>query len=231
MSWAISVYTPQRAPLLTMLPSRRAASSLKLAGKSATTRKRYGSASSPACALYSSIDLELVAEVLLDDVLHVLGQVGQPLLDVRAVGPDARADQGLVVVGQVHEAGEVLAQPDRVDDREAHPPGRQRGQQPGHDRLQERDGLPRAPADRSDQQRAAMRKGQHGRHAKIARVVGREVAQLQDVSRPGASSRSRVCPKRTTGLKRFVGRHCCQAGSFQSSSTRGSRAAVRSRKA
>ncbi len=63
--------------------------------------------------------LELVAQVLLDHVLHVLGQVGQPLLDVGRLGPDAVGDQELVVVAQVHEGGEVLAQADRVDDGEA----------------------------------------------------------------------------------------------------------------
>ena len=63
--------------------------------------------------------LELLAQVDLDDVLHVLGQVGQTLLDVRRVGPDAAGDELLVVVGQVHEGREVLAQPHRIDDREA----------------------------------------------------------------------------------------------------------------
>jgi hypothetical protein len=47
----MSVYTPQRGPLLTMLARRWIDSSVKLAGKSAMTRKRYGSASSPACTL------------------------------------------------------------------------------------------------------------------------------------------------------------------------------------
>ena len=47
-------------------------------------------------------------------------QVGQSLLDVGRLGPDAAADKRLVVVGQVHEGGEVLAQADRVDDGEAH---------------------------------------------------------------------------------------------------------------
>ena len=64
--------------------------------------------------------LELVAQVLLDDVLHVLGQVGEPLLDLLRLGPDPAGDQHLVVVGQVHEGGEVLAQADGVDDREPH---------------------------------------------------------------------------------------------------------------
>ena len=63
--------------------------------------------------------LELVAQVLLDHVLHVLGEIGQPLLDVLRLGPDPVGDQKLVVIAQVHERGEVLAQADRVDDGEA----------------------------------------------------------------------------------------------------------------
>ena len=51
-----STNTPQRAPLATMLLMRCAAASEKLAGKLATTSTRYGSAISPAKALYSSIE-------------------------------------------------------------------------------------------------------------------------------------------------------------------------------
>ena len=52
------------------------------------------------------------------------------------LGPDAAGDELLVVVGQVHEGGEVLAQADRVDDREADLARRHRGEQPQHHRLQ-----------------------------------------------------------------------------------------------
>jgi len=100
---------------------------------------------------------ELVAEVLLDDVLHVVRQVGEPLLDVRAFRPDARVNQGLLVVGQVHEPGEVAAEADGIDDREAHTAGRQRGQQPGHDRLKQGDGFFPALLARLEQQRTTAR--------------------------------------------------------------------------
>ena len=56
VSTLISTNTPQRAPLATMLLMRCAAASEKLAGKLATTSTRYGSAISPAKALYSSIE-------------------------------------------------------------------------------------------------------------------------------------------------------------------------------
>ena len=48
--------TPQRAPLAAMLLMRCRAASEKLAGKLATTSTRYGSAISPAKALYSSME-------------------------------------------------------------------------------------------------------------------------------------------------------------------------------
>ena len=78
--------------------------------------------------------LELVAQVLLDHVLHVLGEIGQPLLDVLRLGPDPVGDQQLVVVAQVHEGGEVLAQADRIDDGEPHLARRNRGQVAQHQR-------------------------------------------------------------------------------------------------
>ena len=80
--------------------------------------------------------LELVAQILLDHVLHVLGQIGQPLLDVLRLGPDPVGDQQLVIVAQVHEGGEILAQADRIDDGEAHLARRHRGQVAQHQRLQ-----------------------------------------------------------------------------------------------
>ena len=64
--------------------------------------------------------LELVAEILLDHVFHVSGQVGEALLDVPLLGPDAAADHGLVVIGQMHEGSKILAQADRIEDREPH---------------------------------------------------------------------------------------------------------------
>ena len=79
----------------------------------------------------------LVAEILLNDDLHLLGDVAELLLDQRRFGPDAAGHQQLVVVGQVHEAGELLAEPEGVDDCE---PGLSRGNaggDPQHQRLHE----------------------------------------------------------------------------------------------
>ena len=76
--------------------------------------------------------LKLVAEVLLDDVLHVIGQVLQLLLDLDYLGPDPSAHQGLPIVAGVHESGEALAQARGIDQGEADPARRQRGKQPDH---------------------------------------------------------------------------------------------------
>ncbi len=59
-----------------------------------------------------------VAQIHLDDLLDVLAQLGEPLLDLVALRPDAAVDEAFLVVGEVHQAGEVLAEPDRVDDGE-----------------------------------------------------------------------------------------------------------------
>ena len=72
--------------------------------------------------------LKLIAQVFLDDVFHVAGQVGQTLIDLGRLGPDTAGNQGLVVIGQVHERGEIAPEPDRIDDGEAHLPRRQGGQ-------------------------------------------------------------------------------------------------------
>ena len=115
--------------------------------------------------------VELVAEVLLDHVLHVLGQVDEALLDVLGLGPDSRADEGLVVVGEVHEAGEVLAEPDRIEQGEPRPSRRQGRQQPQHHGVQRGDGPLAAVALRADQQRALLREGQHRRQGERGRDV------------------------------------------------------------
>src|SRR5262245_7800497 len=59
----------------------------------------------------------LVAQEALQDRLHLAGQIGEDVLDLLDLGPDTAVDEGWVLVPQVHEAGEVLAAADRIDDR------------------------------------------------------------------------------------------------------------------
>ena len=109
-----------------MLTSRRAASGVKFAGKLATTRTRYGSATSPACALYSSIVANSLRRYFwITFSMCSVRSASRCSICAGSVQMRLR-DELLVVVGQVHERGEVLAQADRVDDREPHLARRQR---------------------------------------------------------------------------------------------------------
>ncbi len=127
--------------------------------------------------------VEFVAEVLLDDVLHVAGQLGEAGLDVFGFGPDASADQGLFVIDQVHEAGEVFAQADWVKDRKPHLAGRERREQAQHNDAQGIDGRLAAGALRFEKQRAARGKRQQGRRGEGTRARIQKVGQLADAGR------------------------------------------------
>ena len=74
-----------------------------------------------------------VAEIHLDDLLHVLVQLRQLLLELGGLRPNAAVDLGLLVIGQVHEAGEILAQPDRIKNGEAQLARRMGRKQPEND--------------------------------------------------------------------------------------------------
>ena len=63
--------------------------------------------------------LVFVAQVHLDDFFHVLAQLRELFLHLVGLGPDAAVDVALFVIGQVHQAGEILAEPDRVKNGEA----------------------------------------------------------------------------------------------------------------
>ena len=55
-----------------------------------------------------------VAEIHLDDLFHVFVQLRQLFLELVGLCPDAAVDVALLVIGQVHEAGEILAEADRI---------------------------------------------------------------------------------------------------------------------
>ena len=96
--------------------------------------------------------LELIPQIFLDDRFHVLGQVGQLLVDLILAGPDAPADQRIVVVGQMHEPREILAQTDWIDNGEPHAAGGKAGEQSRHHHLQGTDGFGPAGLIGMDQQ-------------------------------------------------------------------------------
>ena len=86
-------------------------------------------------------------------------------------------DQGFVVVGQVHEGGEVLAQADRVDDGEPHLAGRQRREETQHQGLERlHRGRPARP-ERVQQQAAEAREGQKRRQHDRLRPAGERASQ------------------------------------------------------
>ena len=80
--------------------------------------------------------LVAIAQELLQHRLHVRGHVGQALVDVGRFRPDSAVDERFILVGQVHEGGEILAPADGIDDRAAQLARRQTGPGPQQQRFQ-----------------------------------------------------------------------------------------------
>src|SRR5207247_1449582 len=80
---------------------------------------------------------ELVAQVHLDDLFDVFAEFAKPLVDLLALGPDAAVDDALLVIGDMHEAGEVFAEADGVEDGKGDLPGR-RGREEAKDDVVDR---------------------------------------------------------------------------------------------
>ena len=117
----MSVKTPQRAPLAAML-CRRSRRGLAEARREIRDDEEVIFLRHAAGLLVVFGDRRvLVAQIHLDDLLDVLAELGEPLLDLVALRPDAAVDEALLVIAKVHEAGEILPEADRVDDREARP--------------------------------------------------------------------------------------------------------------
>ncbi len=68
--------------------------------------------------------LVLIPQIFLDHACYVIGQIGEALFDLYRLRPNLGIDELFIVIGQVHERGKVIAQPDRVDDGEADFPRR-----------------------------------------------------------------------------------------------------------
>jgi len=71
----------------------------------------------------------VVAQVHLGDFFDVFVQFGEAIFDLGGLGPDAAVDEAVFVVGQVHEAGEVLSEADGVEDGEGDAAGGRGGEQ------------------------------------------------------------------------------------------------------
>ena len=73
-----------------------------------------------------------VAEIELGNLLDMLVQLGEALLEVIRLRPDAAIDEAVFVIREVHEAGEALPEIERVEDSEHHAAGRRAREQPQH---------------------------------------------------------------------------------------------------
>ena len=116
-----------------------------------------------------------VAEVFLDHHLHLFGDVGEPLLDLLRLGPDAVGDEQFVVIGEMHEARELLAEPQGVDDREPTLPRRNAGGDAEHERVHHVGGRFLLVGRGLDQERCMLRKRHERRLGPGDRAEGVEL--------------------------------------------------------
>ena len=123
-----------------------------------------------------------VAEVFLDHQFHLLGDVGQALLDLLRLGPDSAGDEELVVIGQMHEAGEVLSQSERIDDREPGLAGGGAGSDSQGERLEEGAGDFLLVGRRLHKHRALGGEGDGRRLGPRRRAEGIEIALGRDAA-------------------------------------------------
>ena len=125
------------------MESRRfAAVSLKAAGNPAMTRKAVFFGDGAGLFVVFGDVRELVAQIHLDDLLDVFVEFGEALLDLGGLGPDAAVDERFLVIGEVHQPGEILAEAHRIDEHKRRAARRMRGEQAQRDRLSARVGGP-----------------------------------------------------------------------------------------
>ena len=85
--------------------------------------------------------LVFVAQIHLRDLLDVLVEIGEALFELRLLRPDAAIDEPLLEIREVHDAGEVLAEANRIKNREGEPARRRAGEQAQHEIVQRADDL------------------------------------------------------------------------------------------
>ncbi len=93
------------------------------------------------------------------------------MIDLLGLRPDAVVDDGFLVVGEVHERGEVLPEADRVDDGEVDLAGWQGRQKAQREVVETGDGGRAIPAVGLDQQRALVREGEVERRREALAVL------------------------------------------------------------
>ena len=82
-----------------------------------------------------------VPEIHLRDLLDMLVEISQPLLELRLLCPDPAADEALLEIRQMHDAGEILPEPHRIEDGERKAPRRRAREQAQHEIVQGADDL------------------------------------------------------------------------------------------
>ena len=123
---------------------------------------------------------EFIPEVHLDHLLDVLVQLGQALLDLRGLGPDAAMDQALLIITQMHQAGEIPAEADGIDEGKDGPSGRVRGKQAEDDLV---DGFRGLRGVAFDPEGRAVREAEGEGHLAIRRPVQGELSVLRNSAR------------------------------------------------
>jgi hypothetical protein len=103
---------------------------------------------------------EFVAEVELGDFFDVITEVGEALFDLVGLGPDAAVDEAVFVIGEVHEAGEALAEADWIEEGEQGAAGGAAGEQAEHEAIEGVQGGVASGVGGFDQERALVGEGQ-----------------------------------------------------------------------
>ena len=113
------------------------------------------------------------AEIHLDHFLDVLVQLGEPLLDLVCLRPDAAVDEAFLVIGKMHQAGEILPERHRIHDGKSDLPRRHRGEHAEHEIIQNVRGGGRGRLPGFKQQRSLVRKSQRDWQRKFFRRICR----------------------------------------------------------
>ena len=135
----------------------------------------------------------LVAQIHLDDLFNVLVHLREPLFDLVALRPDAAVDEAFLIIGDVHEAGEVLTKPDRINDGERDLAGRRGGQQAEDDVVEGVDLRRAAGLVRFKQQRALLRESEREREGQLCRTGQSQTRVLRQAIGVAGEIQIQVC--------------------------------------